>query len=115
VVRSEVYFAFKSGHLGPSLRVSATKPKDRDCATAPDSWGAELQLGLGVKIGQSKSDVAKLIGINDIHDITTIKSQYTVITTDSDIPSTQHVVRVRFEFRDNRLARVDISDQRSAA
>jgi hypothetical protein len=113
VVRDEVYFTFLTGFAGPSLRVSATKPKDGDCAITPGSWSAELQFGLGVKIGQSKSDVARLIGIHDIHDITTIKSQYTVITAGSDLPPTQHVVTVRFEFRENRLVRVDISDKRT--
>jgi hypothetical protein len=112
VVRDGTYFSFRTGYAGPSLHLSTAKPQGSDCATAPEAWSAALQLDSGLKLGQSKTDVARLTGMAEIHDTMTLSSSYLVITSDSNQPTTRHVATIRLEFLDNRLARVDISDHR---
>ncbi len=96
---------------GPSFDFSATAPKCSKCSTLkePDNT---LVPKVGLMLGQSKADVAALLGIKFDADIVEVSFEEVEKGARGDI---LHIQKLRLEFRSNKLTRFGVTDYREAA
>ena len=107
---SHSYLMISQHGFGNSLRVSAKPPKcNKECSNniIPDDEFPLMAIGL--KIGQNKEVVSKLLGIKIIDDVTSIEFQNIEDGKDFEI---WHIESLKLTFNENKLVDVNLDDYR---
>lgn len=105
VKRLGTYMTFRTADTWKQLQVSINKPIESPCADTDSVSTAWLSLGLGMTLGQSKSDVARHLGLSSIADVATINYG-------ADINGAVLSKSIHVEFADGKLVRINLSDSR---
>ena len=103
-----VYTTITAQENGAAAEYSTTLYKCRTCKPA-DKDIDDLSSGTGLKIGQSKSEVQALLGIELKGKITTLGFEE---TEDEDDDRVWHFQTIRLEFCDDALCRLTVSEFR---
>ena len=104
------YVMISEHGFGNSLRISATSPKcNKECSKNKVLDNKLPTMDLGVKIGQSKEIVSKLLEIKITDDVTSIEFQNIEKSKDFEI---WHMESLKLTFKENKLVDLKLNDHR---
>jgi len=104
------YVMISQHGFGNSLRVSAQPPKcNKQCFKSKNSLKELPIMGLGLKIGQSKETVSRLLKIKIVDDVTSIEFQNIEDGKDFEI---WHIESLKLTFKENKLVDLNLDDYR---
>ena len=107
---SNSYVMISEHGFGNSLRISATPPKcNKECSKNKVLDNELPIMDLGLKIGQSKEIVSKLLEIKIIDDVTSIEFQNIEEGKDFEI---WHMESLKLIFKENKLVDLSLDDYR---
>ncbi len=107
---SSSYVMVSEHGFGNSLRISAKPPKcTKECIKNKVSDNELPVMDLGLKIGQSKEIVSKLLGIEIVDDVTSIEFQNIEDGKDFEI---WHIESLQLTFKKNKLIDLSLDDYR---
>jgi len=107
---SKSYVMISQHDFGNSLRMSAQPPKcNKQCAKNKVSINELPIMGLGLKIGQSKEIVSRLLKIKIVDDVTSIEFQNIEDGKDFEI---WHIESLKLIFKENKLVDLNLDDYR---
>jgi len=102
------YFGISINDLSRTVEYAASRSKcSGKCRTT--SARNDLPSGTGLRVGQARSDVGRLLGVQIVSDITELKFEEAEISANVKI---WHFQWLWMQFRGGRLARFMVSDSR---